>query len=250
MSKANEFHIYGMQPVIETLNDSPKSIIAVYTEASPKEPRFEQIRAYARKLKIPVNSAPDKKLKQLVGDVNHQGVVALLKEFPYKDFGDWLKELDLTTNPAVLLLDEVQDTHNLGAIIRTAAAFGFSGVLMSKDRQAPVNSTVFKTSVGTVFKVPVIQVGNINQTMEILKEKGFWIAGLDMEGEHTLWNEEFTSPMVFVVGNEGKGVGAKTLEKCDYRLSIPMSENVESLNVSVATSLVAYEWSRQQNKLQ
>lgn len=247
MAKPNGFYIYGMQPVIETLNDSPKSIIAVYTESSVKEPRFEHIRAAARKLKIPVNSAPDKKLKDLVGDVNHQGVVMLLKEFPYTDFGEWLEGLNLEENPSVLLLDEIQDPHNLGAIIRSAAAFGVSGILLSKDRQVPVNSTVFKTSAGSAFKIPIIQVGNINQTLEVMKQKGFWIAGIDMYGEQTLWNESFTTPMVFVIGNEGKGVGEKTLEKCDYRLAIPMTEQIESLNVSVATALVAYEWARQKN---
>lgn len=247
MAKPHGFYIYGMQPVIETLNDSPKSIIAVYTESSPKEPRFEQIRAQARKLKIPVNSAPDKKLKELVGDVNHQGVVMLLKEFPYTDFAEWLEGLNLEENPSVLLLDEIQDPHNLGAIIRSAAAFGVSGILLSKDRQVPVNSTVFKTSAGSAFKIPIIQVGNINQTLELMKQKGFWIAGIDMYGEQTLWNEQFTTPMVFVIGNEGKGIGEKTLEKCDYRLAIPMTEHIESLNVSVATALVAYEWARQKN---
>lgn len=247
MSKPNGFYIYGMQPVIETLADAPKSVIAIYTESSPKEPRFEHIRMEARKLKIPVNSAPDKKLKELVGDVNHQGVVMLLKEFPYQDFAEWFETLDLEQNPAVLLLDEIQDPHNLGAIIRSAAAFGISGVLLSKDRQVPVNSTVFKTSAGSAFKIPIIQIGNINQTLEVMKAKGFWIAGIDMHGEQTLWKEEFTTPMVFVIGNEGKGIGEKTLEKCDYRLSIPMSESIESLNVSVATALVAYEWARQKN---
>lgn len=248
MAKTQGFYIYGMQPVIEALNDSPKTIIAIYTESSPKEPRFEAIRTFARKLKIPVNTAPDKKMKELVGDVNHQGVIALLKEFPYHDIATWMQSLDMDSKPAVLLLDEIQDTHNLGAIIRTAAAFNFAGVLVSKDRQAPVNSTVFKTSAGAAFKVPIVQVGNINQTLELLKDKGFWVAGLDMYGEQTLWNEEFTTPMVFVVGSEGKGVGEKTLEKCDYRLSVPMSEQVESLNVSVVTALVAYEWARQKSK--
>jgi len=248
MAKPNGIYIYGMQPVIEALSDAPQSCIAIYTESSPKEARFEHIRAAARKLKIPVNSAPDKKLKELVGDVNHQGVVALLKEFPYQDFTDWLGTLDLEQKPAVLLLDEIQDPHNLGAIIRSAAALGISGILLSKDRQVQVNSTVFKTSAGSALKIPVIQIGNINQTLELMKQKGFWIAGIDMYGEQTLWNEEFTTPMVFIIGNEGKGIGEKTLEKCDMRLSIPMSENVDSLNVSVAAALVSYEWARQQNK--
>ncbi len=248
MATSKGFYIYGMQPVIEALNDSPKSIIAIYTETSPKEPRFEAIRMQARKLKIPVNIAPAKKMKELAGDVNHQGVIALLKDFPYADFVEWARGLDLESKPAVLLLDEIQDTHNFGAIIRTAAAFNFAGILVSKDRQAPVNSTVFKTSAGAAFKIPIVQIGNINQALESLKEIGFWVAGIDMYGETTLWDEEFTTPMVFVMGNEGKGVGEKTLEKCDYRLQIPMSQQVESLNVSVATALVAYEWARQQSK--
>ncbi|MCD8508286.1 MAG: 23S rRNA (guanosine(2251)-2'-O)-methyltransferase RlmB [Candidatus Pacebacteria bacterium] len=146
-----------------------------------------------------------------------------------------------------MLLDEIEDPHNVGAIIRSAAAFGMSAVLLPSHRQAGITSTVFKTSAGAVAKIPVIQIGNINQTVDLLKEKGFWIAGLS--GEETaqkLWATTFDAPFVFVIGGEGKGIREKTKERCDFLIQIPIHPEIESLNASVAAGVAGYEWKRQQ----
>ena len=143
--------------------------------------------------------------------------------------------------------------HNFGAILRTAAATGVAGVIVPKDSQAPINGTVYKTSAGAVAKIPVVRVSNINQIIEKLKKNKFWTAAIDMDEEanskqqkkNQLWNQTFDTPMAFIMGAEGKGVSVKTKEHADYIISIPMENDIESLNVSVAAAVVLYEWKRQ-----
>ena len=187
---------------------------------------------------------PGSKLYELVGSVNDQGVVAAVSHAEYIDFEEWLEEVEPNPDTAVLLLDEIEDPHNFGAILRTAAAAGISAVIVPKHRQAPVNAAVFKTSAGTAGRIPIVRAVNLNQAILSLKENKFWIAGLDMEGE-TIWNHTFDVPMAFVIGNEGRGMRKKTGEHCDFLLSLPMFNNVESLNASVSAALVCYEWRRQ-----
>jgi 23S rRNA (guanosine2251-2'-O)-methyltransferase len=131
-----------------------------------------------------------------------------------------------------------------GQFLRTAAAAGIGAVIVPKHRQAPVNAAVFKTSAGTAGRIPIVRAVNLNQAILSLKENKFWIAGLDMEGD-TIWNHTFDVPMAFVIGNEGRGMRKKTGEHCDFLLSLPMFNNVESLNASVSAALVCYEWRRQ-----
>ena len=199
------------------------------------------------------------KIEEYVGDVNDQGVIALLKRPEYIDFDDWFETLDLENFPGVLVLDHIEDTHNFGALLRTAAAAGIAGVIVSKDRQAPINGVVYKTSAGALTQVPVVRVSNINQTIEKLKEHRFWIAAVDMDpiyeqagnikNDSSLWSQTFDTPMAFVLGGEGKGIHEKTLEHSDFVISIPMENGIESLNVSVAGAVVMYEWKRQISKL-
>src|SRR5699024_6098988 len=133
---------------------------------------------------------PGSKLYELVGKVNDQGVVALLSAVQYQEFAEWIDSIDVQQYPGILLLDEIEDPRNVGAILRTAAAAGIDAVLVPKHRQAPVNATVYKTSAGTAGKIPVVRVGNLNQTIMQLKDEGFWITGLDMNGNHKLWELE------------------------------------------------------------
>ena len=157
---------------------------------------------------------------------------------------DFLKTLDTRTNPSVVVLGEVQDPHNVGAIIRSAAAFGLSGVLIPEHNQAGITGAVVKTSAGMVFRIPLVSIGNVNNTLKILKEKGFWIYGLAMDGETSLGTDVFDAPVAFVVGNEGAGIREKTLTSCDVTLQIPMNSRTESLNAAVSAAVVFYEWSR------
>jgi 23S rRNA (guanosine2251-2'-O)-methyltransferase len=159
-------------------------------------------------------------------------------------FDDFLSSLDMSKNPAVAVLGEVQDPHNVGAIIRSAAAFGLSAVLIPEHNQAGVTGAVVKTSAGMAFRIPLVSIGNVNQTLKELKEKGFWIYGLAMHGSATLGTDAFDAPAAFVVGNEGAGIREKTLESCDVTLSIPMHPRTESLNAAVSAAVVFYEWSK------
>lgn len=253
--KRESFYIYGRKPIYETLAHDAKNVMRVFISdrAQAHDADIVAIKELAREARIPFNLVTEANIKKYVGDVNDQGAVALLKEISHKDFQPWFDELqnkEHTELPVVLILDHIEDTHNFGAILRTALAVGVAGVIVAKDRQAPVNATVFKTSAGAATRVPIVQVANINQAIERLKDAHFWVAAVDMarDKRDIIWEQEFTTPMAFVVGREGTGVSQHTLEICDFVVSLPMINEVESLNVSVATACVLYEWQRQQHQ--
>lgn len=248
--KNQSFYIYGRKPVEEQLLNDHENILRIFISdrVASEDEEIRQIKAFAKQKRIPFNTASHKKLVSHVGDVTDQGVIALLRKPNYREFNDWLDQLDENTNHAVLILDHIQDTHNFGAILRTAAAVGVSGVLIPKDNQAPLNATVFKTSAGAAIKIPVVQVSNVNQCIKRLQENKFWVAAVDMPEQKSdiIWNHNFTTPMAFVLGSEGKGVSARTKELCDFTVGLPIENDIESLNVSVAAAAVLYEWKRQQ----
>jgi 23S rRNA (guanosine2251-2'-O)-methyltransferase len=246
MKKDTSLYIYGRKPIEEALLADPKNVKIVYVKDSVKESEINYVRTFLNKYKITLTKVPENKLVTLVGDVNTQGFVAELREFKTQDFGTWLEGVDKDRNPLVFVLDELEDPHNVGAIIRVAAAAGAAGVIMSKHRQAPITSTVFKTSAGTAAALPIVVVSNTNDTIKKLKEEKFWVIGLDAEEKKTIWSENFDAPVAVVVGNEGRGIREMTKKACDYLLSIPMEEGVESLNASVSAAIVAYEWKRKQ----
>ncbi|WP_340104782.1 23S rRNA (guanosine(2251)-2'-O)-methyltransferase RlmB [Rhodohalobacter sp. 8-1] len=236
---------FGTNPVQELLSREPDTIEKIFIRDNLRSSASYTIVNAASGHRIPVVKVPEAKLTELVGDVNHQGVVAAISEIKYLEFEDWLDELDPTPETAVLCLDEIEDPHNLGAILRTAAAAGISAVIVPKHRQAPVNATVLKTSAGTAGRIPIIRTVNLNQAILTLKENKFWIAGLDQTAKSTIWDQSYDVPMAFVIGNEGRGMRKKTGEHCDFLLSLPMENDVESLNASVSAALVCYEWKRQ-----
>lgn len=243
-AKESNMYIYGRNPILETLQSEPERLEKIFVRNSLRDSQISDIFTLASNNRIPINHVPGNKLYDMVGSVNDQGIVALMSAVKYQEFREWLSDIDLTKYPGILLLDEIEDPHNLGAILRTAAAAGIAAVLVPKHRQAPVNATVFKTSAGTAGKIPVVRVGNLNQCIMDLKEAGFWIAGLDMKGNQQLWELEVDRPLAFIVGNEGRGIRQKTLEHCDYTITIPMENKVESLNASVSAALMCYEWRR------
>lgn len=244
--KENNDYIFGRNPVEEALKTNPKQIEKIYLRKGIRRQTISDILSYASDNRIPVADVPGSKLFEMVGRVNDQGVVAAVSHTEYIEFEDWLESVEPDANTAVLLLDEIEDPHNFGAILRTAAAAGISAVIVAKHRQAPVNATVFKTSAGTAGRIPIVRAVNLNQAILTLKENRFWIAGLDMDGD-LIWNQTMDMPMAFVIGNEGRGLRKKTSEHCDFLLSIPMTNNVESLNASVSAALVCYEWRRQRS---
>lgn len=240
----DNIYIYGRNPVQEALESEPSRIEKIFVRETVKDRDIETIFNLSSNNRIPISHVPGSKLYDLVGSVNDQGIVALMSAIEYHEFGPWLDSLDLSTYPGILLLDELEDPQNVGAILRTAAAAGMDAVLVPKHRQAPINATVFKTSAGTAGRIPIVRVGNLNQSILKLKDAGFWIGGLDQEGETQLWDLQVDRPLAFVIGSEGSGIREKTLEHCDYSFAIPMYNRVESLNASVSAALMSYEWRR------
>ncbi|MFT7557517.1 MAG: 23S rRNA (guanosine2251-2'-O)-methyltransferase [Planctomycetota bacterium] len=239
--------VFGIHPVTTVAENFPKLVARILFQESSNQNRLSDLKALARGKRIVVHVIPEKQFAKYVDDsMVHQGVVALLKSFPYTEYDTWLENLDLSKNPAVLLLDEVQDPYNVGAIIRSAAALGINAVLISKNRAVGVTGTVIKASAGTAFLIPVIQVTNVNQAIRNLKDAKFWVTGLDMGGD-PIKKAAFDTPTVFVVGGEGKGVRPQTKELCDFLYSIPMRGDIESLNASVSAAIACYEWSRGRN---
>jgi 23S rRNA (guanosine2251-2'-O)-methyltransferase len=235
-------YIYGKHALSEALESTPHIIKKVF--AAERALDAETLRLLKEK-NIPLS--PLKGEAQNVGkDASHQGViVAIDPSGLLRDLKEFLGTLDMSKNPALVLLDEVQDPHNVGAIIRSAAAFGASGVLIPQANQSQITGAVVKTSAGMAFRIPLVSIGNVNQTLGILKERHFWVYGLAMEGSKELAQERFDAPAVFIVGNEGEGIRKRTLELCDVALRIPMHPRTESLNAAVSAAIVLYEWSRQ-----
>ena len=244
MDDTNNF-IYGRNPVEELLQNRADQVEKVYINRKLNKQSFSEILSLASNNRVPVVEVPGSKLYELVGKVNDQGVVAAISQIKYEEFEDWLDRIEPNENTGILLLDEIEDPHNFGAILRTAAASGMDAVIVPKHRQAPVSAAVYKTSAGTAGRIPIVRAVNLNQAILTLKENKFWIAGMDMDGDSLLWEQTFDVPMAFVIGNEGRGMRKKTGEHCDFLLTIPMYNNVESLNASVSAALVCYEWRRQ-----
>ena len=176
----------------------------------------------------------------------HQGVAALVAQIDFADLQAVLAAEEQT--PLLVLADGIEDPHNLGAIIRTAECAGATAVLLPKRHTAPITATVEKTSAGAVSFVPLVQIGNVAQTIKQLKQAGFWVAGAHMEGDQTMYEADLTVPLVLVIGNEGKGLSRLTKDLCDYLVTIPMKGQLNSLNASVAAALLMYEALRQRLK--
>lgn len=238
-----KIYLYGKHSLREALRNAPEVIRKVFLAPDMRD---AELRALLQKHGIPTAELAAGKGKELVGrDTAHQGVIATMDPSSLLvSFDEFLKTLDTRTNPAVAVLGEVQGPHNVGAIVRSAAAFGLAGVFIPEHNQAGVTGAVVKASAGMVFRIPLVSIGNVNNTLKTLKEKGFWIYGLAMDGKTSLGAEAFDAPAAFVVGNEGAGIREKTLAACDVTLAIPMHARTESLNAAVSASIVFYEWSR------
>ncbi|MEQ9309972.1 MAG: 23S rRNA (guanosine(2251)-2'-O)-methyltransferase RlmB [Balneolaceae bacterium] len=247
MNKSENFYIYGKKPIEEALTERVKQVDKIFVKNSISQNSYKNIYETASKNHIPLVNVPEAKLLNLVGRVNHQGFVALISEIEYSNFFDWIETQNLSTNPAVLLLDGIEDPHNLGAILRTAAAAGIAAVIVPTQNQSPITATVFKTSAGTAGKIPIIRVHDTNQGFKDLKLAGFKILGLDASANNEIWEMSFKTPVAFLIGNEGRGVSKSMLKGCDELIKFPMENNVESLNASVSAALVSYEWKRQQS---
>ena len=241
----SEEFVAGRNSVAEALR-SGRSINKILVAKGDRQGSIREIIGKARDQGIVVQETDPAKLDQLATGVRHQGILALLAPVPYVDVGDILHNAAAHGEiPFLVLLEELEDPHNVGAIMRTADAAGVHGLLLPKRRTSPITATVAKTSAGAVEYVPVARIGNVVQTLKELKKQGFWIIGADMDGSQNYYNADLTGPVVVVVGSEGKGMGRLTKEACDVLVRIPMKGKIGSLNASVACSLLLYEVLRQ-----
>lgn len=242
----DRLYIYGKHAVTEALKKRADAVRTLFLEEHTNVPLAQMAKRNHIQMK-PLDP------RQLPGGISstatHQGCVAVLDRTslmtPYKKF---ITGIEVNSEIALLVLGEVQDPHNVGAVIRSAAAFGLAGVLVPPHKQAPVNATVVKVSAGAAFNIPLVEIRNVNATLHDLKERGFWVYGLEGEGGTSLHDEQFKKPTVFVLGNEATGLRVKTRESCDELLSIPMHPRTESLNAAASTAAVLYTWSTQHPK--
>lgn len=232
----------GIHPVREALR-AHRPFDRVLIAKGTAGPRIQEIVDLCRQNSIPVRFEPRESLDRASNGVTHQGVIAFGAVQEYV-------ELDALLNDARLLvvLDGVEDPHNLGAIVRTAHAAGATAVIVPERRAAPLTETVARSAAGALEYLPVSRVTNISQTLNKLKERGFWIYGLDERGTEAYDRVEFAQPTVIVLGGEGKGLHQGVQKHCDVLVSIPMAGAVSSLNVSVAAGIVLFEWRRRYGK--
>lgn len=225
---------------------SDKQVDKLYVLKGELKGSINKIMGKAKDMGIVIQQVDKNKLDSMAEGNAHQGVVALVTGYEYSEVVDML-QLAKTRNesPFILVLDGIEDTHNLGAIIRTAECAGVHGVVIPKRRAAMVNQTVYKSSAGAVEHMKVAQVGNITQTIEDLKKEGLWIYGADMDGEKEYFRTDLKGSIALVIGNEGKGLSRLVKEKCDVLVNIPMTGKVGSLNASNAASILIYEVVRQ-----
>ncbi len=196
----------------------------------------------ARKNKIIVVEKDKRQLEQMSQTNNCQGVIAIVPPFKYCDIEDILDFAKSKNEaPFLILLDGIEDPHNLGSIIRTAETAGCHGVIIPKRRSASVNSTVNKTSAGAVEHIKIARVNNLNETINYLKENGIWVCGTDMETDTYYYNQDLKGPLAIVIGSEGFGMSRLVKENCDFLVKIPMKGKITSLNASVSAGIVIYE---------
>ena len=242
-----EFVIEGRNAVIEAFR-AGKTVDKLFVLEHCKEGSMNTVLREAKKHDTIINYVKKERLDQMSETGKHQGVIAYIAAFEYAIVDDILKKAeDKGEPPFVVILDDIEDPHNLGAIIRTANLAGAHGIIIPKHRAAGLTATAVKASAGAVSYTPVAKVTNISKTIEELKDKGLWFVCADMGGT-TMYDLDLKGPIGLVVGNEGKGVSRLVKEKCDFIASIPMFGDIDSLNASVATGVLAYEIVRQRMK--
>ncbi len=235
--------IYGKNPVFEFLKSSPNEINELILSESSGLTKDPEIRNISRQSKVKVSIVEKNYLDRICDNQNHQGIAAKVKDFQYSTLKAIFEVSALTNqNGFILILDHLEDPHNLGAIIRTADFLGVDGIVIPKDRACDVTPTVIKVSSGAARNIKIAKETNLSQLIDNLKKKNIWIVGADGESNQSLAQQDFKNMNIAVViGNEGRGLSKKIKEKCDFLLSIPKSGKVESLNASVATGIFLYE---------
>lgn len=242
--------IAGKHSVLEALR-SGRSINKIWVSEQAQASFIQPVIAEAKRQGIVVSAVDRRKLDQMMPQVRHQGVVAQVAAYDYEDFDQLLNTLTTAdANPqrndqVILVLDGIEDPHNLGSIIRTADCAGVDAIIIPKRRAVGVTATVSKISAGAVEHMPIARVTNLTRTIEILKDRGFWIVGADGSAEQEVYDIDLCMPIAIVIGNENEGISRLVKEHCDFRVKLPMLGQIQSLNASVAASLIMYEAVRQ-----
>lgn len=241
--------ISGRNPVLEAIK-ADRPIDRILVVQGLKGGSIDKIYELAKQKRLIVQQVEKKNLDKLANSAAHQGVVAYVAPKEYVDV-DYLLERAIQSgeDPFIVILDGIEDPHNLGAILRTAEGAGAHGVIIPKRRAVGLTETVAKASAGAIEYVPVARVGNLAQTVDYLKTRGIWVAGSDASATKVYWEQDLTGPLALIIGGEGKGMGRLLTDKCDYLVSLPMKGSITSLNASVAASLLMYEVVRQRSSI-
>ncbi|GAA0684471.1 MAG: 23S rRNA (guanosine(2251)-2'-O)-methyltransferase RlmB [Clostridium cadaveris] len=233
--------VLGRNGVIEALK-AKITVEQILISKGEKEGSIVKIMALAKEKGVVIKEVDRKKLDSLSQGESHQGVVAMVTPFRYSEIQDILdRAKEREESPFIIILDEIEDPHNLGSIIRTAELCGAHGIIIPKRRNVGVTPTVYKTSAGAVNYMKIAKVSNINNTIDELKKENIWVYGADGEAENFSYNVDFKGAVALVIGSEGRGISKLTREKCDVMVKIPMVGKVNSLNASVAGGILMYE---------
>lgn len=247
-NQAYQDQIEGRNAVLELL-ETGRDINKIFILKGEKHGSINKIVSIAKERKIVIVEVERIKLNQMAMSDNHQGVIAIVPPFDYcevEDILDYSKEKQ--DKPFIVILDGIEDPHNLGSIIRTAETAGVHGIIIPKRRAVGVNSTVYKVSAGAAEHIKIARVNNLNDTIKYLKEKNIWICGTDMDAKKYYYNEKYDEGIAIVIGSEGFGMSRLVKENCDFLVKIPMKGKITSLNASVSAGIVMYEVVKQRNK--
>lgn len=245
--KIYEDQVEGRNAVIELLQTG-KPINKLYITKGEKNGSINKIISMAKESKVVIVEKDKRQMQEMAQTANFQGVIAIVPPYEYCEIEDILEYAKQKGEaPFVLILDGIEDTHNLGAIIRTAETAGVHGIIIPKRRAAAVNSTVSKVSCGAIEYMKIARVNNITETIKKLKDAGLWICGTSINATKYYFNQDLKGPLGIVIGNEGKGMNELVEKNCDFLVKIPMMGKVESLNASVSTGIIIYEALKQRN---
>lgn len=238
--------IIGRKPVLEALNSGEK-LDQVYILYGQQGAIINSIITAAKKRGVKVNQIPLQKFSSITSSTNSQGVAAIKSFQKFYELAEIITASKKESYPLLLILDSIQDTHNVGAILRSAECCGVNGIIITKHNSAPINETVVKTSAGAVEHLKICPVNNLAQSLKELKRNGYWIIGSSLENSKPYTQVDYKIPIALIVGNEEKGIRKLTADNCDILVNIPMRGKIQSLNVSVATGILLFEILRQRS---
>jgi 23S rRNA (guanosine2251-2'-O)-methyltransferase len=242
----NQNVVFGVNPVLEKLRASAKDILEILISESSDRGTLREIRQEAARHKVRVAAVPRAVLDRLAGGQRHQGVVAKIEAYRYLPFEALQEQMSEFSNSEwILILDNLTDPRNFGALLRAAEAVGIRYIIIPKDRSVQVTPLVVKASAGAVYHVNIVKVPNLRRAILELKKRGFWVVGLNEVSQECIYDKTYPSRLAIILGSEGKGVRPVNLRECDFLVSIPMLGKIESLNVSVAGAVFLYELFRQ-----